>query len=114
MRAHQQIDRATRSRRQHPAPLLGGKPRMQHPHPQARLATPGGQGASVLLGQHLGGRHEQALPAGARDQQGRGKSHCGLAAAHVALKQALHGRRAGQIAKQRPDSTFLAASEHKG
>jgi len=114
VRAHQQISRPRRNRRKHPTPRLCLQPGVQHRNPQARLVAPASQGAPVLLGQHFGGCHEQALAAGPRNEQGGSKGHHGLAAAHVTLQQSLHGRRAGQIRKHGPDGAFLGRRGRKG
>ena len=114
VRADEQISRTGRNGRKYPTPRLCFQPGMQHRNPQARLAAPVGQGAPMLLGQHFGGSHEQTLSTGPCDQQSRSERHCGLAAAHVALKQPLHRRRAGQVRKQNSHGAFLRRRGRKG
>ena len=58
---------------------------------------PVGQLGEVLLGQDLGGRHQRALPAGVDGHAGGQRRHHRLAAAHVALQQAVHGLGARQV-----------------
>ena len=45
----------------------------------------------MLLGQDFGRRHQRALPAGVDAAGGGQRRHHGLAGAHVALQQAVHG-----------------------
>ena len=67
----------------------------------------------VLLREHLGGRHERALPAALHAHQQRGDGHDGLARPHVALEQAVHGMRAGQVGRQLIDRVALGARERE-
>ncbi len=60
---------------------------------------PVGQLGEMLLGQDFGGRHQRALPAGVDGDAGGQRGHRRLAAAHVALQQAVHGLRARQIVR---------------
>ena len=62
-------------------------------------------GHGVLLGQHLGGHHERPWCPLCTATEQRGQRHHGLARSDVALEQAVHGERAGQIGddhRQRP------------
>ena len=65
----------------------------------------------VLLGQDFGGRHQCALPAGVDGDAGRQRGHHRLAAAHVALQQAVHGLHAAQVARNLFAHAALRAGE---
>ncbi len=51
----------------------------------------------VLLGEDLGGCHDGHLVAALNGLQSRQRGNHGLAAAHVALQQPLHGMRPGEV-----------------
>ena len=67
----------------------------------------------VLLGQHLGRRHEGPLESTLNPGEQRGHRHDGLAAAHVALQQAVHGVGAGQIALDLVDCPLLGRGQRE-
>ena len=69
------------------APVVGHRDAVEQ-RPHAR---------EVLLGEHLGGRHERALVAALHGGEQRGDRDDRLAGAHVALQQAVHRDRAGQV-----------------
>ena len=67
-------------------------------HPAVgQLAQHGGDGAVVLLGEHLGRREEGGLAAGVDHPQHRPERHEGLAGADLALEQTVHRVRLGQV-----------------
>ena len=93
------------------APRLG---RQAAGHPgdvHAQRLQPRGELAEVLFGQDFGGRHQRHLGPG-RDGLGRGdgRDH-GLAAAHVALQQAMHRIRLRQVCGDFPHDALLRASQ---
>ena len=67
----------------------------------------------VLLGQDLGRRHQRALPAGVDGGAGRQRRDHRLAAAHVALQQAVHGLRGAQVARNFFAHAALRAGQRK-
>jgi hypothetical protein len=67
----------------------------------------------VLLGQHLGGRHERALVPALDCGQQRPHRHHGLARAHVALQQAVHRVGCGQVGPDLGDGGLLVVGERE-
>ena len=57
----------------------------------------------VLLGEHLGRRHERTLVAALHRDEQRGERDHGLARADVALQQPVHRRRAGHVVRDLGD-----------
>ncbi len=77
----------------------------------------------VLLGEHLGGCEQRRLPAGVDDLEHRPERDQGLAGADLALQQAVHRVRRGQLGRdlladaalplgQRERQPFVEAREH--
>ncbi len=69
------------------------------PEPAAlgEVTEQGGDRAQVLLGEHLGGREQRRLTARVDDPQHRAERDQGLAGADLALQQAVHRVRLGQV-----------------
>ena len=67
----------------------------------------------VLLGEHLGRRHQRALPAGLDGAQQRRERDDGLAGADVALQQPLHRRRPREVAVDLGDRPLLRVGERE-
>jgi hypothetical protein len=68
----------------------------------------------VLLGEDLGGRHQHRLAAVLGGLQHGQRGHAGLAAAHVALQQALHRVVGGQVAGDLGKGAGLGAGQGEG
>jgi hypothetical protein len=101
VRAHHQGGLAAGHHRQHGGALFLFLPAHQPGH---AAATGGEQGlepadhlGKVLFGQDFSGGHQRALPAGVHGQARRQGRHHGLARAHIALQQPVHGHGAGQV-----------------
>ena len=75
------------------ARLLGGAEARDVLDPERVVAQPLGEGAEVLLGQHGRGHEEHHLAAVGRGLERRAQRHLGLAVAHVAADQPVHGPR---------------------
>ena len=74
-----------------------------------------GQSLEMLLGQHLGGDHDGGLVTGGGGGEEGDQDHHGLAAAHFALEQAVHGRGAPfQVAENFGDTAALGAGQGEG
>ena len=71
--------------------LCRGKGTGEQSHPNACRFQQVGEGAGMLLSQHLGGSHEGGLHPGLGGQIGPPGGHHRLAGAHVALDQPVHG-----------------------
>ena len=67
----------------------------------------------VLLGQHLGGRHQRPLVAALDGDQQRAHRHDGLARPDVALQQPVHRVRAGQIGVDLGDGPLLGPGQRE-
>ena len=65
----------------------------------------------VLLGEHLGRRHQRALVAALHGDEHRADRHEGLARADVALQQAVHRVRPGEVVLDLADRPPLRAGE---
>ena len=86
--------------------LRSDRTREQHaPHPELRAER--FQRQEVLLRERLRRRHQRALPARLHGPQKRIQGDDGLAGADVALQQALHRRRLGQIEIDLGDRALL-------
>ncbi len=72
------------------------------------------EGARVLLGQHLGRRHERGLEVVLGGQQHREQRHHRLAAAHVALEQPMHAHRRRHVGDDFLDGALLGAGQLEG
>ena len=97
MGAHHKVD-VTRRQVGVDLPFLcggHGPGEQTHPHPSG--GEQGGQGAEVLLGQHLGGGHHGRLKAPLHCQPPGVGGHHRLALAHVPLDQPVHGSAAGHV-----------------
>ena len=85
---------------------------------QARRQAVGGeqrlQGHIVLAGQDLRRGHDHALEAGAAGHQRRHGGHRRLAAAHVALEQAVHRPGLGEIGEHLVGGLALAVGQAEG
>ncbi len=68
----------------------------------------------MLLGQDLGGRHQRALPARIHADGGGQRGDHGLARAHVALQQAVHGQGACKVMRDLFAHAALGGGELKG
>ena len=68
------------------------------------------QGAVVLLGQHLGRRHQRGLRAGLDGAQHGQQRHQRLAGADIALQQAQHAARRGQVGVDLGQGLVLATA----
>ena len=68
----------------------------------------------MLLGKNLGGRHHGDLPIGGNGAQGGERGHDGLAAADIALQQALHRVRTREVFADLGEHPLLCQSERKG
>ena len=97
MRADNQVRFAGRELIEHLTPLGRGQRTGQHPDPHAALAQVALQGRGVLPRQNLGRRHQRRLIAVGHGHQHRVFGHHRLAAADVALQQAVHGRGPRQV-----------------
>ena len=68
----------------------------------------------VLFSQQLGRRHERCLmPIGDSDEH-RGERHRGLSCADIALQQAIHRLRIGEILRNLAERTELIGREREG
>ena len=76
-----------------------------HRHIAQKLAN----GAEVLLGQYLGGRHDARLKAIVNSQQHGHQGHERFARSHVALQQAVHLYTASHIGTYLVHHTLLRA-----
>ena len=104
-------------RRQGGVELLPGLPlhragEQAHPHPCPPQQR--GQGAEVLLGQQLRGGHQGALAAVFRRQPRPVGRHHGLARAHIALHQPVHGRAGGGVGRHLLHGPPLGGREGEG
>ena len=121
-----QVDRTLGQPGLHLGPLLPGDPVGQQGHPQrpvaedrprvghGQVAEQLGDARVVLLGQDLGGRHQRALVPALDGIEQRRHGHDRLAAAHVALQQAVHRVRAGQVALDLGDGPLLRPRQGEG
>ena len=82
----------------HVGVLLRAERAREQRHPHAELRADPLDGEEVLLGEHLGRRHQRALPSRLDGAQQRRERDDGLAGADVALEQPLHRRRPRQVA----------------
>ena len=118
MRAHHQRGLAGGDGGQHLAALLlllaAGEPGHALAARRQQRRQPADQLGEVLLGQDLGGCHQRALPAGLDGHAGGQRGHHGLAAAHVALQQAVHGLLARQVAGDLLGHAALGLGELEG
>ena len=113
MRAHRHAGRARGDvRRRRRALLLFLAAREPgEPHPQRR--EPFGEFAVMLLGQDFGRRHHRGLQAVFHRAQRRQRRHHRLAAADIALQQAVHGMDLGEVALDLGPGAHLRAREAK-
>jgi hypothetical protein len=86
----------------------------QETHPDAEAFEVFGNGLVVLLGQDLCGRHEGGLVAVVEGDEHAQHGHHGLAAAHVALQQAVHLNAQAEVAAYLFDDPFLRIGELEG
>ena len=71
-----------------------------------------GDGTEMLLGEDLGGGHQGALESGCRRRQESSQGHHGFAAAHLALEQPVHRRRAApHVSADFGDAASLGAGQ---
>ena len=68
----------------------------------------------VLLCQNFRRYHQRRLMTVFHRQIGGGRSHHGLAAAHIALHQTVHGRTPSQVHPDLFDCPLLGTGEDKG
>ena len=82
--------------------LPGGRPRFRCPGPQfhrdSQRLKPPAEVAPMLFGQDFCRRHQRHVATAFQRHQRRAGRHDGFAGADVALEQAAHGRRPGQVA----------------
>ena len=97
----------------HVGVLLRAEGARQQRHPHAELRADSLDGEEVLLGEHLGRRHQRALPSRLDGPQQRRERDDGLAGADVALEQPLHRGRARQIAVDLGDRLLLGIGERE-
>ena len=93
--------------------LLRAEGARQQRHPHAELGADALDREEVLLGEHLGRRHQRALPARLDGAQQRRERDDGLAGADVALEQPLHRGRPRQIAVDLGDRLLLGIGERE-
>ncbi|MCY1529070.1 hypothetical protein D9M68_641970 [compost metagenome] len=111
LRAHDQLHAAVGGGRRGFSARLGAEAAAQPGHVHAQRLQPGHQLAEVLFSEDFGGRHQRDLgAAGDGLRRGNGRHH-GLAAAHVALQQAMHGIRLGEIRGDFLDDALLRAGQ---
>ena len=72
------------------------------------------EGQEVLFGQDLRGGHERGLGTVFHRHHHGQESHQGLARAHVALHEAVHGVRRAHVVGDLPEHALLGAREGKG
>jgi hypothetical protein len=87
---------------------------MEKSNAQPGALPPRSQGAVVLFGQHRCRHHEQGLTARPSSHHARSERDRGLAAAHVALQQALHGHSRRHRTKDGVDCSLLRARQREG
>ena len=80
-----------------------------HPHAVEHTRD----GGEMLAGEYLGGRHHAGLVAVVHGQQHRHQRHEGLAAADVALQQAVHLVARDGVLPDLPDDPFLRPGERE-
>ena len=80
-----------------------------HPHAVEHTRD----GGEMLAGEDLGGRHHAGLVAVVHGQQHRHQRHEGLAAADVALQQAVHLVARDGVLPDLPDDPFLRSGERE-
>ena len=81
---------------------------------QPEAGEQGGQILVVLAGQDLRGSHQCRLPAVPGGEPDAGRGHHGLAAAHVALTQAVHDAAGGHVGDGLLHGAALGAGEGEG
>ena len=86
----------------------------QQPNTQTQRRKQLLQGLVMLLSQDLRRRHQCRLLVIVSRQIGRSGSHHSLAAAHIALDQAVHGRAPAHIGSDFVDGPLLSARQGKG
>ena len=91
--------------------LAAGEPGHLLPARGQQGREPLGQLGKVLLGQDLGGRHEGGLVTAVDRAAGGERGDDGLAAADIALQQALHRMRALQIATDLGQGALLCGRQ---
>ena len=99
---------------QNGAALPGGGGAGEQSARQAEAGEQRGQIFVMLAGQYFRGGHQGRLPAALGGEPHAGGGHHGLAAAHIALAQAVHGPAGGHIAYGVRDSPPLGGGEGKG
>ncbi|KGS71199.1 hypothetical protein X979_6010 [Burkholderia pseudomallei MSHR7527] len=113
VRADHELRGAERGRLERRALVLrlqaAGEPRDRH----AERLEPAAQLARVLLGEDFGGRHQRGLVAGVDRLRGRERRDDRLAAADVALQQALHRVRLREVVRDLRDDALLRGRERK-
>ena len=114
MRAHHELGLATGHGLQLGLLDLGLEAAGEPGHLDAQRLQPAHQLAKVLLGQDLRGRHERALPAGLHGNGSGQRGHHRLARAHIALQQAVHGVRPGNVQRDFFDHTSLRFGQGEG
>jgi len=102
-----QRDRRQAAQRQPPAGAPEAAGAVQRPQQLAEAQV-------VLLGQHLGGRHEGGLAAAADHRQHRHERHHRLARAHLALQQPVHRPRPPQVGQNLIHGAALGGGQGEG
>ncbi len=125
MRADEDVDLAAREARRDAAALGRGRAVREQldahrpvaeQRPSARHRQPFEQphrAEVVLLGEHLGRRHERALVAALHRDEQRGERDDGLARTDVALQQAVHRRARRHVVRDLGDRPLLVAGERE-
>ena len=94
-----------------PRPLAAALPAHQTFYADAQLARPCTEVLGVLSSKDFGRRHDRGLVAMARRQHQRGAGNRRLAAADIALQQAVHRRFAAHVGDDLVQRPFLARGQ---
>ena len=114
VRADHQAGRAAFDQGQRLAPFLGFLAAGQPGGLYTQGLQPADEFAEMLLGQNFGGRHQRTLPAGVHAAGCRQRRHHGLARAHIALQQAVHGQAFLKVGINLVAHAFLSGGQRKG
>ena len=86
---------------------------MRSCHPKARPAEEPPDRQVVLIGQHLGRRHERHLEVVLHRHERGQQRHDRLARSDVALEEAVHRLRLAQVVHDRPERRLLPRRERE-
>ncbi len=114
MRTHQDVYRTIRQPVQHllPAPPLDDA--REQCHTDGHVVQKVHDGLQVLLGQYLRRGHDAGLVAVVQRNEHRHQCHQRLAAAHVALQQAVHLAPAAHVPADFADDALLGIGQREG